>query len=138
MTTKIHFRPRMLVALDEFPLNKNGKLDRAALPEPTASAETAGGPGAPRGGFEDALVALYEPRAVLSPAAQCERDVTHCAAGGEKACGLARQVRRRAGARRGGALGRRQLLHARRHVAQGRRARAQGRFFPIALFLFTD
>ncbi|MFG1349956.1 amino acid adenylation domain-containing protein [Xanthobacter autotrophicus] len=51
-----HMVPAHVVALDALPLTANGKLDRAALPEPRASG-TASAP--PEGADEEALAAIW-------------------------------------------------------------------------------
>ncbi|HEY0700959.1 MAG TPA: non-ribosomal peptide synthetase, partial [Micromonospora sp.] len=57
-----HLMPSYLVQLDALPLNRNGKLDRAALPEPTADlvVGTGGEYLAPGDEVERRLVALWE------------------------------------------------------------------------------
>nr|WP_260420864.1 amino acid adenylation domain-containing protein [Streptomyces netropsis] len=52
-----HMVPSALVVLDAFPLTPNGKLDRAALPAPSAAARPGGRP--PRGPREETLARLF-------------------------------------------------------------------------------
>ena len=53
-----HLVPAHLVAVDAFPLNANGKLDRARLPDPAELPGPARHPVAPRDGLERELVEL--------------------------------------------------------------------------------
>ncbi|MFI1105073.1 amino acid adenylation domain-containing protein [Streptomyces melanogenes] len=52
-----HMIPSAFVAVESFPMNRNGKLDRPALPAPDFSAESASR--APRGPREEILAALF-------------------------------------------------------------------------------
>ncbi|HEX8907275.1 MAG TPA: condensation domain-containing protein, partial [Longimicrobiaceae bacterium] len=52
-----HMVPSEIVVLDAFPLTPNGKIDRAALPEPRWGASTASA--APRAGTEEALAEIW-------------------------------------------------------------------------------
>ncbi|MFK8907423.1 amino acid adenylation domain-containing protein [Streptomyces sp. YS-3] len=52
-----HMIPSAFVAVESFPMNRNGKLDRAALPAPEFTAESASR--APRGPREEILAALF-------------------------------------------------------------------------------
>jgi acyl carrier protein len=55
--------PSLFVPLDALPRNPNGKLDRAALPEPTGGREGLGVPYvAPRNAVETAIVELWRGR----------------------------------------------------------------------------
>ena len=51
--------PAAFVAVDSFPLNPNGKIDRAALPAPGPSAATATAPTAPRGPIEELVIGIW-------------------------------------------------------------------------------
>ncbi|WP_327673510.1 non-ribosomal peptide synthetase/MFS transporter [Kitasatospora sp. NBC_00458] len=51
--------PAVLVVLDALPLNANGKVDRAALPEPVAAQPVSAGGGAPATETEHAVAAAY-------------------------------------------------------------------------------
>lgn len=53
-----HLVPTVFVELDELPLGENGKVDRRALPEPSARRPIAGRP--PRTRLERTLVAIWE------------------------------------------------------------------------------
>ncbi|MGP9023157.1 amino acid adenylation domain-containing protein [Streptomyces sp. BR1] len=52
-----HMIPSAFVAVESFPMNRNGKLDRAALPAPDFTAESASR--APRGPREEILAGLF-------------------------------------------------------------------------------
>ncbi|CAG1011847.1 partial arthrofactin-type cyclic lipopeptide synthetase A, partial [Burkholderiaceae bacterium] len=54
-----HMVPAAYVMLQALPLNPNGKLDRAALPEPDAQAVVSRGHEPPRDGVEAALAAIW-------------------------------------------------------------------------------
>ncbi|MFB6891499.1 amino acid adenylation domain-containing protein [Kitasatospora sp. NPDC056327] len=51
--------PAALVVLDALPLNANGKVDRAALPEPVAAQPVPGGGGAPTTDTEHTVAGVY-------------------------------------------------------------------------------
>ncbi|MCM4083133.1 non-ribosomal peptide synthetase [Paractinoplanes hotanensis] len=48
--------PRAIVLMDRFPMSRNGKLDRAALPRPPRPRSSSRGPGSPR---EEQMCALF-------------------------------------------------------------------------------
>ncbi|HEX5760996.1 MAG TPA: amino acid adenylation domain-containing protein [Thermoanaerobaculia bacterium] len=54
-----HMVPTRFVALDALPLDRNGKVDRRALPEPLAAALEEGGPAAPRTPTEELLAGIW-------------------------------------------------------------------------------
>jgi amino acid adenylation domain-containing protein len=51
--------PSRIVLLDAFPLNANGKIDHASLPEPDELTRAAAGDTAPEGALEQALAAIW-------------------------------------------------------------------------------
>lgn len=68
--------PAAVVVLDALPLNPNGKIDRAALPEPLvqASDEAAGEAGAlPRGDTEVALAGIWSRVLGVEPVRRTDR-----------------------------------------------------------------
>jgi amino acid adenylation domain-containing protein len=55
-----HMVPAAFVALEKFPINENGKVDRKALPEPDASCFALAAPTVPQTATEAALLSIWQ------------------------------------------------------------------------------